>query len=166
MGQALAGDSGRERASVGGLAAIAPPRKRKLWHLLGAAAVVGALGYLIVMAVGATGAYYLTVAEAQHTGTGLVGRPVRVQGVVEGATVQWEPRTMMLRFFMHDAADPARRLEVRYRGARPDGVDDGRTVIAEGRLMPGASAIEATTLMVQCPSRYDPEAPSGNGTGR
>ncbi|HEY8498495.1 MAG TPA: cytochrome c maturation protein CcmE [Limnochordales bacterium] len=130
--------------------------RRRLW-VGAAAAIAAALAYLIAMAIDAAGAYYLTIPEAQARAGAIHGRTVRVQGVVDGPSVRWDLASLTLSFTIHDPSEPGRRLEVRYRGSRPDGLEDGRTVIAEGRLSPDGRLMTASTLMVQCPSRYEAE---------
>ncbi|NLG69748.1 MAG: cytochrome c maturation protein CcmE [Firmicutes bacterium] len=129
--------------------------RRRVWVGLAGVAVAAALGYSILMAIDAAGAYYLTIPEAQAQAAAMQGRPVRVQGVVQGGSIEWEMARLALSFAIHDESDPTRSLQVRYQGTRPDGLEDGRTVIVEGRLSPDGRAVEASTLMVQCPSRYE-----------
>lgn len=124
---------------------------------MAALAIAGALAYLIALAVGAGGAYYLTIPEAQERAQALQGKAVRAQGIVDGASIRWDMSDMRLAFTIRDESDPGRTLAVTYRGARPDGLEDGRAVIVEGKVSPDGSALEATTLMVQCPSRYEAE---------
>lgn len=138
--------------------------RRKARIALLAVAMVGALSYSLVMAMGATSAYYVTVAEARARPDALGDRTLRIQGVVIGSSVRWDASTMRLGLVIADSANPAETMAVSYRGARPDGLQDGRTIIAEGRISPGASEVEAHTLMVQCPSRYEAEEPTRQGT--
>lgn len=130
---------------------------RRVWTGLAGVAVVGALAYLIAMAIGAAGAFYLTIPEAQARAAAMHGRTVRVQGVVDGQSIQWDLARLQLAFTIRDPSEPHRTLSVRYEGVRPDGLEDGRTVIVEGTLSPDGRALEASTLMVQCPSRYEAE---------
>ena len=128
---------------------------RRVWTGLAGAAIVGALGYSIAMAIGAAGAYYLTIPEAQARAAAMHGRTVRVQGVVDGQSIRWDLARLDLSFTIHDPSEPQRTLSVLYEGVRPDGLEGGRTVIVEGTLSPDGRAMKASTLMVQCPSRYE-----------
>lgn len=130
---------------------------RKVWTGLAVLALAGAVAYLVAAASTAWSAYYLTIPEAQARAGSLNGRPVRVQGVVDGSSVRWDMGKLELAFAIRDPSDPARTLDVRYRGVRPDGLDGGRTVIVEGVLTPDGRGMEARTVMVQCPSRYEAE---------
>lgn len=126
---------------------------------------LGALGYLIVVTLGSTASYYVTVAEARQHATQLAGQPVRVQGVVRAGSVEYDNLGLRLQFLIEDPDDAGQWIRVAYRGARPDGLEPGRTVIAEGQLE-GREAIRASTLLVQCPSRYEAEiaGPPAAGT--
>lgn len=130
--------------------------RRRVIILLSAAAVAGALAYTIAIAVGSTASYYVTVSEARSRAEALGGRRLRVQGDVVPGSLRWDVATMGLVFRLADPERPAEQLSVRYRGARPGGLEEGRRVIVEGRLAPGDS-VEATTILVQCPSRYEVE---------
>ena len=117
-----------------------------------------AVGYLMVNALQAGSSYYLTVAEAASraaTGSG-AGQAVRIQGVVDGSTLTWDVARMRLSFDLVDEQFPGQRLRVGYTGARPDGMEAGRTVIVEGRLQPNGD-LEASAILVRCPSRYEAE---------
>lgn len=118
---------------------------------------VAAVGYLMVTALQAGSSYYVTVAEAAELAGrgGAAGRAVRVQGVVAADGLEWERGRLQLRFWLEDEQAPGRRLHVEYAGARPDGMEPGRTVIVEGRLYPGR--VQATAILVRCPSRYEVE---------
>jgi cytochrome c-type biogenesis protein CcmE len=49
-------------------------------------------------------------------------------------------------------------VPVRYKGLKPDMFAAGRDVIVEGEFKDGA--IEAKTLLTQCPSKYEPPDPN------
>ena len=130
--------------------------RRVGWSIALAVTVV-AVGYLMVGALQAGSSYYLTVAEAaQRAAEGRFGEPVRIQGVVDASGLDWDLASMRLGFHLLDEEQPHQRLRVAYRGARPDGMEPGQTVIVEGRLQQGG-VVEATAILVRCPSRYEAE---------
>ncbi len=138
--------------------------RRRVFTLVAAAAVVGSLAYSIAVAVDSTASYYVTVAEARERARSLASRQVRVQGDVVAGSLRWDLAAMRLEFDLADPQSPSQQLSVRYSGARPDGLEEGKRVIVEGRLTSGHS-VEASAILVQCPSRYEVEV-SKLGWGR
>lgn len=129
---------------------------RRFSWALALAITVAAVGYLMVNALQAGSSYYLTVAEAAASMAGGADRAVRIQGVVDGSSLTWDLARMRLTFELVDEQSPQHRLRVGYTGARPDGMEAGRTVIVEGRLQPDGH-LEASAILVRCPSRYEAE---------
>ncbi len=125
---------------------------RRWKNLLAALIAVGAALYLVAVNLGGSATYYLTVSEVQARAPALEGRAVRVHGTVADGSVRWDLESFQLSF---EVAEGESRLPVRYRGARPDGLEAGRQVVVEGRLQPDGT-LAATQVMVQCPSRYEP----------
>ena len=131
---------------------------RRFTWAVALAVTAAAVGYLMVNALQAGSSYYLTVAEAagRVAGGSGAGQAVRIQGVVDGASLTWDMARMRLSFDLVDEQSPHQRLRVGYTGARPDGMEAGRTVIVEGRLQPDGH-LEASAILVRCPSRYEAE---------
>lgn len=121
-------------------------------RVLAALGVVGvALIYLIATAVSDTKLYYLTVAEAVARGEALEGQPVRMMGAVDGASIDWDPASMVLRFVV---VEGDLRVPALYQGPKPDNFVGGAQAILEGRL--GEDGVfRVNKLMMTCPSRYE-----------
>ncbi len=132
----------------------ARPRRHQRWFLP-LALVLGGLVYLIATAISSGTMYYLTVDEALSRGSAVWGRPLRVSGVVDGATIQWDPRQLVLRFAIREGGPT---LPAIYRGPRPDNFTGGAQVILEGRINT-QGVFEASKLMMTCPSRYEAATP-------
>lgn len=136
-----------------------PAARRKTWTLLaGALIVVIAVVYLLVTSAAGSQVYYLTVSELKQVQRSAESG-LRVSGVVDGDSIQWDAEKMFLRFVIADGAvsDGGDRLEVVYKGMRPDMLRDGATAILEGKLG-GDGVFEARTLLLSCPSKYQAAA--------
>ena len=92
-------------------------------------------------------------------------RRIRVGGRVADKEVKYsvEPR-IELRFHLIDPETKdsdmiQATVPVVYRGLRPDMFAPGRDVIIDGHFRNGT--LEATSLLTQCPSKYEPPTPEG-----
>lgn len=158
--------------------------RAKFW--VGGALIVAAIAYLIVSSTQATAQYYLTIDELAARGESVQGRDVKISGAVDGATIEYDPATLTLRFTManvpadmdeieragglaavlHQAVnDPAaRRLQVVYVGPKPDLLRDEAQAIVTGRL--GDDGVfYADELLLKCPTRYEEALPSQAAQG-
>ncbi|HHV55738.1 MAG TPA: cytochrome c maturation protein CcmE [Firmicutes bacterium] len=132
----------------------------KRWAVL--LVILFALFYLVVTGWRTAPFYYLTVGELLAEAPRWQEREVRVRGELEpGSVMQWPSPPplpaggapvvtgMVLR-------EGEARLVLRYAGELPSRVRPGRPLVADGRL--GKDGVfYAHRLLVQCPSRYDPE---------
>lgn len=133
----------------------AVPRSRnQTKFIIGGAVIVLAVIFLILTSIGGSTAFYMTIAELQQRGEDLEGRKVRVIGVVEGNSIQWDEKNLNLQFEIHDDSG---KLTVIYHGIRPDMLQEGAEAVVEGEFS-GDSLFEASTLMLKCPSKYEEAA--------
>ena len=118
----------------------------------------GVVGYLMVTGMKDSMTYFVTPHElaqrlsadpafAQDAG-------VRVGGRVVPGSVRFDPKTLDLRFTLVDIQTGATSFPVHYQGPLPDTFQEGRDVVVEGRYTPG-QAIEATSVLTKCGSRYE-----------
>lgn len=149
--------------------------------IVGGLLILAAVIYLIVSATQANAEFFLTVNELKSKGNSLVGRSLRVSGVVIGDTIQYDPQTMNLTFdiahvpgdnaaiemggglaaVLHSAVtDPMRaRLTIVYNGPKPDLLRDEAQAILTGHL--GEDGIfHADELLLKCPTKYQEAVPS------
>jgi len=122
--------------------------------MVGILVVILAGGYLLYGGMRSSSMYYLTVDEILQRRPELSGKGLRVGGWVVPESVQWDARTLKLRFQIADSS--GRRLEVIHRGVVPDNFTSAQGVIVEGVLDPGGY-LKAQTILTKCPSRYEPE---------
>lgn len=152
----------------------------RLKFLVGGLLIVAAVIYLIITSTQASAQYFMTVAELEEKGSQVVGRDLRVSGAVLGDSIQYDPQTLTLRFtvahvpgdnkeieaqgglaaVLHAAvSDPARpRLQVVYKGVKPDLLRDEAQAIMTGKL--GEDGVfYAEELLLKCPTKYEEALP-------
>ena len=122
----------------------------------GGLAIVAAIAWLMFLGIRETSAYYLTIDEFLPRKDTLGDSPLRVAGRVRTGSIDWDAKTLALRFaigaFDKDGnVGPA--VPVAYTGIKPDMFADGRDVIIEGRYREGT--IHADKVLTSCPSKYE-----------
>ena len=90
-------------------------KAKKTKFLIGGLVVVVVIGYLIFSSLSGATQYYLTVAEIKAQGP--ANRIVRVNGIVDGSSIQYDPHTLTIRF---DLVDDSGRLAVVHHDVLPD----------------------------------------------
>lgn len=129
-------------------------RARQTKFLVGGLVVALVIGYLVVSSLSGAAQYYLTVAEVQAQGS--LNRIVRVNGIVDGASIQYDPQTLTLRF---DLVDKSGRLPVIHHDVMPDMLRDGADAVVEGKYREdGVFEVNVNGLLLKCPSKYEEAA--------
>lgn len=130
---------------------------------VGAALLVGAIGYLVFAGVQQSSVYYFKLDEFLPRKEDLAGQNVRVAGRVAAGSIrkQVSARGTELNFVLGnftegDAAAQNAGLRVEFFGVQPDMFADGRDVIVEGKYADGI--LHAQTVMTSCPSKYEAES--------
>jgi cytochrome c-type biogenesis protein CcmE len=131
--------------------------KKQRKFLVGGAAILGVVGYLMVTGMKDSMVYYhtpselvaKTTADASYRDVG-----VKVGGRVVPGTVAFDQRTLDLDFQILDIADGTTTFPVHYQGPLPDTFEEGGDVVIEGRFNQ-AGTFEATTVLTKCGSRYE-----------
>lgn len=101
---------------------------------------------------------YLSVSLVVSRCADYEGRNVQVMGVVAPGSVQRGG----LGPVVFSITDGFESLDVSYAGALPQNFDQGKDVVVLGTLS-RAGALEASTILVKCPSKYvEGEAPRTN----
>ena len=124
--------------------------------ILGAALIVGSVGFLIAQGVKETGVYFLTPSElAAKTQVDPTFYDVglKMGAKVVPGSVRRAPGNRQIDF---EVSDGAKTYPVTYRGLVPDTFTDANDieVIVEGRL--GRDGVfRATEVLAKCGSRYD-----------
>jgi cytochrome c-type biogenesis protein CcmE len=131
--------------------------KKQSRFAAGALALVGVVGYLAVTGMKDSMMYYYTPDElAAKVTADPSARELgaKVGGRVVPGSVQFDARTLDLRFKVVDIASGRTSFPVHYNGPLPDTFEEGRDVVVEGR-MNAAGTFEATTVLTKCGSRYE-----------
>ncbi|MES0343240.1 MAG: cytochrome c maturation protein CcmE [Anaerolineales bacterium] len=148
--------------------------------LFGGLLIVAAIVYLIASSTQAAAQYYLTIDELFAKGDAVGDRDIKISGVVDGDTIQYDVKNLTLRFTianvpadleeiekagglaeaLHVALENpnSSRLEVEYIGVMPDLLRDEAQAIVTGRM--GEDGIfHADELLLKCPTRYEGDVP-------
>jgi len=148
--------------------------------IAGIIVIIAAVIYLIVSSTQANAEYFLTVDEVLARRETMVGKNIRLSGVVLGDTIHYDPANLTLTFTiahisgdnadlekagglaaaLHAAAiDPDRKkITVVYNGVKPDLMKDEAQAILTGSLADDGSFIASEVLM-KCPTKYEQAVP-------
>lgn len=148
--------------------------------LVGGFLILAAVVYLIFSSTQASAEYFLTIDELVQKQDSLIGKNVRVSGVVLGESISYDTSNLRLEFkvahvtgnnseiessgglaeVLHQAAiDPTRnQLTIVYEGVRPDLLRNEAQAIMTGKL--GDDGIfYADELLLKCPTKYEEAVP-------
>ena len=162
---------------------IAPTHRStgRFKFIIGGVLIIAAVVYLIVSSTSANAQYFLTLDELKVKAADLKGSDVRISGAVVGDSIQYDSKTLTLKFVianvpadnnvieaqgglaavLHAAViDPSRtRLTIVYNGVKPDLLRDEAQAILTGKM--GADGnFYASDLLLKCPSKYEQAVPS------
>jgi cytochrome c-type biogenesis protein CcmE len=152
----------------------------RIKFIIGGLLILSAVAYLIISSTQANAQYFLTVDEILARGSGAIGKNMRISGAVLGDTIQYDSKTLDLRFTiahvpgdnklvkeqgglaaaLHAAVtDPGRaRLLIVYNGPVPDLLKDEAQAIITGHL--GEDGVfYADELQLKCPTKYEEAVP-------
>jgi cytochrome c-type biogenesis protein CcmE len=148
--------------------------------IIGGVLIVAAIAYLIISSTQANAQYFLTVEELNQRSVELVGKDVRVSGVVLGDTIDNDTQNLTLTFtvanipgdqdeidalggmaaVLHNASldSSLPRLKVIYHGVKPDLLKNEAQAIMTGKLNPDGTFV-ADELLLKCPTKYEEAVP-------
>ncbi len=129
-----------------------PKANKKIKFIIGGLLIVAAVAYLIYTGLQSSSAYYLTIDELNAKGSSIIGRQVRVSGLVDTPSVDYDHKALLLQFDI--ASETGERLHVVFNGPKPDQMDsEGAEAIVEGKF--DGQNFQAQSLLLKCPSRYE-----------
>ena len=153
---------------------------RNLKFLVGGLLIVAAVIYLIISSTQASAQYFLTIEELQGRKAEMVGRDVRISGAVVGDSIQYDAKTLTLRFTVANipgdnsvidargglaavlkaavADQTLARLNVVYTGVKPDLLKNEAQAIMTGKYNADGT-FKATELLLKCPTKYEDAVP-------
>jgi len=124
---------------------------KKTKFIVGGVAIALAVAYLIFTGIQSSSAYFLTIGELFAKGDAMVNRQVRVSGMVDETTIDYNHKDLILAFDV--MGENGERLPVIFNGPKPDQMREGAEAIIEGKF--DGNTFHASTLLLKCPSRYD-----------
>ncbi len=122
---------------------------------VGAALIVGSVGYLMASGIKETGQYFLTPSELSQkvaADPSFYDVGMKVGARVVPGSVSRDVATQTLRF---QVTDGSARYPVEFHGLPPDTFTDSVEVVVEGRLQQRDGVIHATNVLAKCGSRYE-----------
>ena len=159
-------------------------KKTKRKTIIAVLVITIALIALLIATTRSSTQYFLTVSELQSGEADMVGRNVRMSGVVLGDTIVYDPQTLDLTFEVAQipgdhriiqemggmalvleqaAADPSLpHITVHYNGVKPDLLKHEAQAIVSGSL-DANGVFQAKELLLKCPSKYESDLPNQVG---
>ncbi len=133
--------------------------------VVGAALIVGTLGYLAYSGVAESKTYYHTISELDGLKGPALKQRMRVSGDVRTGTIERLPGRVD--FILEEQG---RGLQVSYvgRDPLPDTFKDGAQALVEGHRMPDGKFV-AEQVQAKCASKYEASpgaTPGGTGTAQ
>ena len=133
------------------------PRRVNVKFIAAGLVIVAAMAFLAVSSFQSNSMYYMTVpelkAQAQADGAAFYDKMVRVSGPLHKESIDWNAKTLTLKFHINDGNE---MFPVVFVGPIPDTMENGETVVVEGKYTP-AGVFNASNILVKCPSKYEPE---------
>ena len=108
------------------------------------------------MTVDEVQSYWNTEGQALALAGNVDAKRIRVNGLVVENSEEWLPRDMTLRFSIVDEENPDAQLPIVFYGPRPDNFQRAASAIVEGEMLADGT-VQADTLLLKCPSRYEEE---------
>jgi cytochrome c-type biogenesis protein CcmE len=125
---------------------------RRQSALAAAIVVLGAFAWLLYGNLDKNIVFFLTPQELLAKGVAGYEVPVRLGGQVKPGSVQWDAKTLDLRFVITDGSG---EIATRSKGAPPQMFHDGMGVVVEGRYERNG-LFQATNLLVKHSNEYRP----------
>ena len=123
---------------------------KKSWIIGGGVIIIAVFAWLLFGGLEKNVVFFLTPKELLAKGPDGVGVPVRLGGLVKPGSMQWDAKTLDLRFTVTDGM---KDIAVRSTGSPPQIFREGMGVVVEGRVVPGG-LFQATNLMVKHSNEY------------
>jgi cytochrome c-type biogenesis protein CcmE len=124
---------------------------KKIKFIVGGVVIALAIIYLIYSGIQNNATYFFTVDELYAKGEAQYNRPVRVTGLVDGDTIEFNNRDLILTFDVTSAT--GERMHVVFNGPKPDQMRHEAEAILEGKY--DGQVFTTQMLMLKCPSRYE-----------
>ena len=127
------------------------PRTRRALMLLALLGLLAGASALVLNAFRSNLVFFFSPTQVARS-EAPAGRSFRLGGLVEAGSVQRDAASLSLRFTVTDGAH---RVPVAYTGLLPDLFQEGKGVVAQGRLEPGGM-FRADTVLAKHDENYMP----------
>lgn len=147
-------------------ATLVEPKNNRLKFVIGGAAIVAAVVFLVINAMSGNTQVYKTVGEFYAEQNSLIGRDLRVAGWVIGDSIQYtqiDEANSRLEFdIVDDLNNPGQRLHiVALNEPKPDLLQHEAQALVEGHPDEnGVFMANQGGLMLKCPTRYEEMEPA------
>jgi cytochrome c-type biogenesis protein CcmE len=128
---------------------------RRSWVIGGGVVIAGVFAWLLFGGLEKNVVFFLTPQELHAKGSAGVGVPVRLGGQVKPESVQWDAKTLDLRFVVTDGQG---EFPVKSSGAPPQMFRDGMGVVVEGKVG-NDGVFHPSNLMIKHSEEYRAPAP-------
>jgi cytochrome c-type biogenesis protein CcmE len=131
-------------------------RKVKWKYIVGGAIVVAALVGLIYSGVKESMVYFYTPSELHQKKDSVLGKSLRVGGMVVDGSMRWDAQALLLTFQLTDGQGT---VFVRHKGTAPDLFKEGAGAVVEGTWTPDGY-FRSSNIMAKHSEEYKaPEHP-------
>ncbi|CAB3674383.1 MAG: cytochrome c maturation protein CcmE [Achromobacter sp.] len=128
-----------------------PTRRKRLFLLLGALALLASAVALMLTAMRQNLVFFHTPSEIAR-GEAPRERLLRIGGLVQAGSLRRQADGLTVRFVI---TDTARSVSVTYRGSLPDLFQEGKGVVAQG-MLGGDGVFVATSVLARHDENYTP----------
>ena len=128
----------------------------KTKYLVGFLIIVGAIAYLAWGGLGNSLVYYVLPSEYAENPAKYAGKRIRLGGLVKEGTIQYNPKTLELKFVVTDGVVD---IPVEHEGTPPELFKDNQGVVVEGRF--DGDVFKGENLLIKHAETY--QAPPEGG---
>lgn len=136
--------------SMNSVSSNASSKNKKI--LLATICMFVAIGAIIFVSLKDTAMYYSNVLDVFNQGE--TNKMYRISGVIDRNSVDIKANSVS--FKLQDRNSTATAVNIVYVGVLPDAFDNGTEAVVEGRYSAESKTLNATSVLVKCPSKYEP----------
>ncbi|MDM8527235.1 cytochrome c maturation protein CcmE [Anaerolineales bacterium HSG24] len=126
---------------------------KKIKFIVGGVLIILAIAYLMYAGIQSNATYFMTVDELYAKGTAVENKIVRVSGMVDEESIEFNNRDLILKFNV--LGENGKALPVVFNGPKPDQMRADTEAIIEGTY--NGHSFKAHNLLLKCPSKYEGE---------
>lgn len=127
-------------------------KRKQLRLIIGGALIIGIAAWIFGSVSSENLTYYFKPSEVHADFDQMKDKTIRLMGVVETGSVDWQPRDTRLNFRLTD--DDIHFIAVSYNGAKPDMFREGQGIVVEGNLQ-SRDRFTADVLLVKHSEEYN-----------